>query len=55
MEKLSSIKLGKLMDTHCNSSPVKMASDKVVNLVLGFGMKVLEFMYCTVEVCTIVM
>ena len=45
-------KLGKLTDTHDNSSPIKMASDKVVNLVLGFGVKVLEFMHRTVEIIT---
>ena len=42
------------MDTHGNNSPVKMTSDKVMNLVLGFSVKVLEFMHCTVEVITVV-
>ena len=49
-----SVKSGKLMDTHGNGLPIKMASDKVVNLVLGFGVKVLEFMHRTVEVITYV-
>ena len=32
---------------HGNSSPIKVPPDKVMDLVFGFGVKILELVHCT--------
>jgi len=32
---------------HGNNSPIEVPSDKVMDLIFGFGMKILELVHCT--------